>query len=967
MNTFFQRLIRAALVLSVILALLPAPAARAAGPICYVKVDATGANNGTSWADAYTTLQDALADAGCTEIWVAAGVYYPDEGAGQTNDDRNSTFRLKNGVALYGGFAGTETARDQRDPEHNITVLSGDIDQNDTTDAHGVVVDTNNISGGNAYHVVTGSGAYSGTILDGVIITAGQANGNYPNSVGGGMYNNRSDPTLRDVTFAGNLAYDGGGIYNNNGTPTLTHITFSNNSANRSGGGMYIWGGNPTLVDVTFGSNSAHNGAGGGVYSIESSLKLTNVTFSDNLAYEGGGMYNDSGNPILIGVSFSGNSAEITDGGGMYNFWGNPTLREVIFTNNSAYYGGGGLFNNDGGLFLINVTFSDNSALYEDGGGIYNYSYHRSPILKNVTFSGNSAYGNGGGFYTYSGNYDSSPVLTNVTFSDNSANNGGGIFNGGNSTPVLTNVIIANSPSGGDCANDSNATISTNSGHNLIEDSAHACGLTDGVNGNIIGKDPQLGALTDFGGPGRQVFPLKSGSPAIDAGADNECPSTDQRGVARPQGSHCDIGAYEVRRAPLTVTVNQAATQPDPTNVGPIHFTAVFTPFVDPATFEASDVTLGGTVSGTLSATVTEISPYDHTTFDIAISGMSGAGTVTASIAANRVADWDGNPNNASTSTDNTVTYDAAGPTVVSPPVTSAYTQGFTSFQVHFSEAVNDPPGNTGPNDVTNPANYLLVERGKNDAFDTVSCAGGVQADDTRITVNSVTYDSATFTATAHINNGVPLPDGTYRLFVCGTTSITDLVGNHLNGGHDSIYDFVVQHPAPPKTGFPRGVVTTLPQQPATKAYAGMDMRLTIPSLGLGLPIVGVPLTENGWDVSWLGNAVGWLEGTAFPTWAGNTVLTAHVWNADNTPGPFLHLKDLHYGDRIEIHAWGRVYVYEVRENKRLPARSWAAHHMLLKHEKYDVLTLVTCEGYDPATGDYPFRRMVRAVLVAVR
>ncbi len=975
MQTFFQRLIRAALVLSVILALLPAPAVRAAGPICYVKADATGANNGTSWADAYTTLQDALADAGCTEIWVAAGVYYPDEGAGQTNDDRNSTFRLKNGVALYGGFAGTETARDQRDPEHNITVLSGDIDQNDTTDAHGVVTSILDLAGNNAYHVLTAIHVNNGAVLDGFTITAGQANDEdfySPKREGGGLHSEHSSLTLRNVTFSGNLAYDGAGIFSVYSSHKLTHVTFSDNHAYLDGGGMYEEEGSPILTEVTFSRNEAEE-AGGGMIIGGGSPQLTNVIFSNNDAlYDGGGIASGGSNLTLKNVTFSGNSVYGDgDGGGISNYGGSLTLTDVTFSGNSAAFGGG-MLSVEGSPVLTNVTFMHNAAvgfftdflLFGSGGGLSNYK--SNPRLTNVTFFGNSAYDYGGGIE----NFDSSPVLTNVTFSNNSAHggDGDGMYNSGQSKPVLINVIIANSGSGGDCVNfGPNSAIADTSSHNLIEDSAHACGLTDGVNGNIIGKDPQLGALTDFGGPGRQVFPLKSGSPAIDAGADNECPSTDQRGVARPQGSHCDIGAYEVRRAPLTVTVNQAATQPDPTNVGPIHFTAVFTPFVDPATFDASDVTLGGTVSGTLSATVTEISPYDHTTFDIAVSGMSGAGTVTASIAANRVADWDGNPNNASTSTDNTVTYDAAGPTVVSPPVTSAYTQGFTSFQVHFSEAVNDPPGNTGPNDVTNPANYLLVERGKNDAFDTVSCAGGVQADDTRITVNSVTYDSATFTATAHINNGVPLPDGTYRLFVCGTTSITDLVGNHLNGGHDSIYDFVVQHPAPPKTGFPRGVVTTLPQQPATKAYAGMDMRLTIPSLGLGLPIVGVPLTENGWDVSWLGNAVGWLEGTAFPTWAGNTVLTAHVWNADNTPGPFLHLKDLRYGDRIEIHAWGRVYVYEVRENKRLSARSWAAHHMLLKHEKYDVLTLVTCEGYDPATGDYPFRRMVRAVLVAVR
>ncbi|RME12714.1 MAG: hypothetical protein D6802_03465, partial [Ardenticatenia bacterium] len=82
----------------------------ATGPRCYVKAGATGAADGSSWTDAYTTVQNALANANCTEIWVAKGVYYPDEGTGQTNDDRASTFQLKNGVALYGGFAGTETA-----------------------------------------------------------------------------------------------------------------------------------------------------------------------------------------------------------------------------------------------------------------------------------------------------------------------------------------------------------------------------------------------------------------------------------------------------------------------------------------------------------------------------------------------------------------------------------------------------------------------------------------------------------------------------------------------------------------------------------------------------------------------------------------------------------------------------------------------------------------------------------------
>ena len=168
-----------------------------------------------------------------------------------------------------------------------------------------------------------------------------------------------------------------------------------------------------------------------------------------------------------------------------------------------------------------------------------------------------------------------------------------------------------------------------------------------------------------------------------------------------------------------------------------------------------------------------------------------------------------------------------------------------------------------------------------------------------------------------------------------------------------------------PATGFRHDQVTQLPAQPAAKAYADTALTLVIPKLGISLPIVGVPASPDGWDVTWLGNAAGWLEGSAFPTWAGNTILTAHVWDAYNRPGPFADLKTLRYGDIIEIHAWGQVYVYEVRESKLLGAN--ASARSLFRHEEADVLTLLTCEGYNPATGDYAFRRAVKAVLVAVR
>lgn len=167
-----------------------------------------------------------------------------------------------------------------------------------------------------------------------------------------------------------------------------------------------------------------------------------------------------------------------------------------------------------------------------------------------------------------------------------------------------------------------------------------------------------------------------------------------------------------------------------------------------------------------------------------------------------------------------------------------------------------------------------------------------------------------------------------------------------------------------PDTGFERGIITKLPQQPLSKEYLSTDIMLEIPSLNLSMAIVGVPQSEKSWDVTWLGNNAGYLAGSAFPTWSGNTVLTAHVWDAFNQPGPFVKLKTLKYGDQVQIHAWGLVYVYEVRESKLVTIKNV---DLVLKPEEYDWLTLVTCEFYNPFTGDYLFRRAVRAVLVDVR
>jgi len=223
-------------------------------PVLYVDPTAAGLGCGTSWTDAFHDLQDALAiaDAGgaAQEIWVAAGVYTPDGGSG----DRQATFRPAKGTTVYGGFAGDETSRAQRDPEVNLTILSGDLAGDD-------------FSGGstaeNSYHVVTASGTLQSAGLDGLIITGGNADQTTsPHNSGAGIYNDGGEACLVGCRVLGNAATFGGGMYNRNATCPLVNCVFSGNSA-EFGGAMLNEGSDPLLTNCTFGGNEAkYVGAG---------------------------------------------------------------------------------------------------------------------------------------------------------------------------------------------------------------------------------------------------------------------------------------------------------------------------------------------------------------------------------------------------------------------------------------------------------------------------------------------------------------------------------------------------------------------------------------------------------------------------------------------------------------------------------------------------------------------------------
>jgi predicted outer membrane repeat protein len=272
-------------------------------------------------------------------------------------------------------------------------------------------------------------------------------------------------------------------------------------------------------------------------------VTVSNSTFTGNSAADfSGGIHVEAGTLNVTDSTFSGNSAPW--GGVIYNY-GTLTVTNSTFSGNSASFNGGGI-QNGGTLTVMNSTFSGNSAtLY--GGAIITGG--GTATVTNSTFSGNSA-AYGGGLYNYYSALSGTMTVTNSTFSGNSAtSDGGGIFNAGG-TVTVKNTLIVKGAAGANCY----GTI--DGANNLADDGTCGAGFTNSP--TIL-----LGALGNYGGS-TQTIPILAGSSAIDAGDDTVCAAApvnglDQRGVTRPQGAHCDIGAYE--EATPTLTFKSAGVQ----------------------------------------------------------------------------------------------------------------------------------------------------------------------------------------------------------------------------------------------------------------------------------------------------------------------------------------------------------------------------------------------------------------------
>ncbi|MPN10621.1 hypothetical protein SDC9_157916 [bioreactor metagenome] len=167
-----------------------------------------------------------------------------------------------------------------------------------------------------------------------------------------------------------------------------------------------------------------------------------------------------------------------------------------------------------------------------------------------------------------------------------------------------------------------------------------------------------------------------------------------------------------------------------------------------------------------------------------------------------------------------------------------------------------------------------------------------------------------------------------------------------------------------PETGFAPGVTTKLPLQPLTEIYqAYSDMTVQIPALTSTVPVVGIPQSGNTWDITWLGENLGWLNGTAFPGSEGNSVLVGHVYLANGLSGPLAALETLKWGDQILIKNGKQTLVYAVTSVNYVKPNDPS----IFKHADSPVLTLVTCKGYDEETGHYRWRVVVKAKLIETK
>jgi Secretion system C-terminal sorting domain len=446
--------------------------------VIYVNHTAAGATTGSSWANAYPNLQDALAAARSgDEIWVAGGTYRPDEGAGIAEGDRSASFHLRAGIALYGGFEGSETERDERDWTHNPTVMSGDLLMNDADSVS--IYEPSRLE--NSYHVVSVLDEINMVTIDGFVIEAGNSDGTDNNPSGGGL----------DIR---------------NASVSIQNVTIKNNSAALEGGGARIFNSKVVIHRTMFSRNVASSinqvARGGGLHMMSSSAEFSKVEFVENIATDAGGMVNVSNDMVTMqDVQFIENRGSL--GGGLYNFDSNPFIVNSRFLRNEGYEGGGGMLNELSNPVLMNVVFSGNRIVgtqFFGGGGLLNYQSR--PRIINCVFSMNHVEKEGGAIYNLERD---SVFIVNSILWGNTSSDGTQLFNS-------------------DLSDYTELQSTTTLSHSIMQ--GELTRHTVDLGGNLALDPLFIDPLGPDGEPGTEDddFRLQMGSPAIDAGDNTALP-----------------------------------------------------------------------------------------------------------------------------------------------------------------------------------------------------------------------------------------------------------------------------------------------------------------------------------------------------------------------------------------------------------------------------------------------------------
>ncbi|QDU86217.1 hypothetical protein Pla163_33670 [Planctomycetes bacterium Pla163] len=491
-----------------LLTLLAAVAAStiAHAQVTYVDASALGVNDGSSWNDAYTDLQDALSTTASGAIWIAAGTYVP-----SATGDRAATFQLVDGVEVLGGFAGGETTADQRDAEANLTVLSGDLLGDDTYGAGWnwwQFAWTGSLE--NSWHVVTGSGTGPTTVLDGVSIRAGRGDQSGL-GIGAGLLVLGGSPKIRNCEFRYNTVGSGSSAY------------FSD-SASR-------------VTDCVIRDGYTCNCGTGGWTSGIICTGTSNMTFSDCEFSNHYYVSHDQGRGAALNIDFDASATLVR-----CRFVGNQTGNFYPMGGGTAY---GAAVCAHGDVVVDRCEFLDNFA--HAGAGLTMWG---AGTVTNSLFARNEAVGHpqtsfltygdyGAGLLTVG--FSTAPVVvTNCTFVDNNCSKGAGMAFYG-APGLVTNCIVYDNYADPIAPGEDPIFILK---QNIVGDFDIANSCVEGLLQTEPGEDPPSPAnfpgcididpeLVDIAGG---VYRLAAGSPCIDSG-DNAAivglPPYDLVGTAR--------------------------------------------------------------------------------------------------------------------------------------------------------------------------------------------------------------------------------------------------------------------------------------------------------------------------------------------------------------------------------------------------------------------------------------------------